>query len=379
MKLLHTSDWHLGKIDGDTPLLDDQLFFIAQICQIISERNVDAVLISGDIFDRSVASAEAVRLYNKAMSDLRLGCNVPVFMIAGNHDSAERLSSLGEILCKAGLYIRGELSDDVSPVPFGDTEIFLLPWITEEKVKAVFPEEKEKISDLTGAYAVILAKMREHFSPEKKHVLLSHAFTANAETSTSDRAAEIGFAPRVSAEVFDAFDYTALGHIHGAQVIRNNVRYCGTPMPYSFGKEEKQTKGVVLFDTESMTQEFLPLELLHKRITLEGTLEELLHPSCEDTVRKGFVRLSVTNSYVGLETLSELKNIYPNILDLKSLTFEKEDSTVTLSMEDLERMENDPLSVFRYFCREEMDAEADDHLLELFENAVRDTEKEAEA
>lgn len=379
MILLHTSDWHLGRSDGDLALLDDQRYFIDQICKTVNERSVDAVLIAGDVFDRSVASAEAIRLYSRAMTDLCFGCGVPVFIIAGNHDSAERLANLEAFLSREGLHIRGELSADVSPIPFGDAEIFLLPWITEEKVRSVFPEERDKITDLSGAYLTVTEKMREKFTASKKHILLAHAFVSGAESSTSDRAAEIGTAPRVSAEVFDGFDYVALGHIHGAQAVSGNAHYCGTPMPYSFGREEVQTKGMILLDTESMAQEFIPLPLLHQRNTLSGTLEALLDPDCTEDVRNGFVRLEVTDSYVGMETLSELKQVYPHILELRGRTYEKEDSTVTLSMEELERMENDPMEVFRYFCREEMELEADEHMTELFASAVKEAEREGEA
>lgn len=376
MKFLHTSDWHLGRSDGDLPLLEDQQYFIDQICNIVKERGVNAVIIAGDVYDRSVASAEAIRLYNRAMTELCFGCGVTVFMIAGNHDSAERLANLGEFLGREGLRILGELSEDITPILFGDAEIFMLPWITEERVKSVFPEEKERITDLSSAYAIVTEKMRAQFSQTKKHILLAHAFVSGAESSTSDRAAEIGTAPRVAAAVFDGFDYVALGHIHGAQSVADNARYCGTPMPYSFGREEAQTKGVILFDTESMVQEFVPLTLLHQRKTLSGTLEALLNPDCTEKVRQGFIRLEVTDSYVGMETLSELKQIYPHILELKGLSYEKDDSTVTLSMEELERMENNPMEVFRYFCREEMGVEADEHMAELFALAVRDAERE---
>ena len=375
MRLLHTSDWHLGKSDGETSLLSDQQYFIDEICEIIKEQRIDAVLIAGDVYDRAIASADAIALYDKAMTDICLGCNIPVLIIAGNHDSAERLAACSKLLSKAGLFVCGELCSDVSPVVFDDAEIFLLPWITEEKVKSVFPEEKERISDLTTAYAVVTDKMRIHFSEGKKHIIVAHAFITNAETSTSDRAAEIGFATQVPSCVFDGFDYIALGHIHGPQKISDSIRYCGTPMPYSFGKEEKQVKGVVILDTESMEQEFVPLKLLHSRTTLEGTLNEIMNPTC-DEICEGYVRLRITDSYVGLETLSELKKIYRHPLEVSGKSFERDGSSVTLSIQELERMENDPVEVFRFFCREEMNTDADEHLTELFINAVNKSEEE---
>jgi len=378
MKLLHTSDWHLGRTDGETILFEDQKYFIDRICEVVSDRKIDAVLIAGDVFDRALSSAEATRIYDYAMTKLCQECDVNVYSIAGNHDSAERLSSCSELLKKSGLYIRGELSGDVSPETLGDCQLFLLPWITEEKVRSVFPEERENINDLESAYRIVTGKMREQFLPGKRHIALSHAFVAGGETSLSDRAAEIGFATQIPAGVFEGFDYVALGHLHGERAITDTVRYSGTPMPYSFGKEETQRKGVVVIDTETMEQEFVDLPLLHKRTTIEDTLEEVLKGQYSDEVKEGFVRLRITDAYVGLQTLSDLKLIFRNLLDVQGVSFENEDSAVTMTMQELEEIENDPVEVFKYFCREAAKREPDEHLVELFRKAVQESEKEAD-
>ena len=291
-----------------------------------------------------------------------------VLTIAGNHDSADRLSSCGSLLEKAGLYISGAAEREARVVAFDDAEVFLLPWVTEEKVRSLYPEER--ISDLTGAYQVLTDHMRERFSPDKKHIVVSHAFITNAETSTSDRAAEIGFATQVSASVFDGFDYVALGHIHKPQNVNGHIRYSGTPMPYSFGKEESQEKSVTLLDTETMTQEIVPLPLLHQRRTLTGTYEELLNPDCPEEARTGYVRLNVTDTALGLELLSRLRQVYPHPLVVSGKAYEGDGTSISLTMEEFEQMENDPSQVFRSFCREEMGQEATPHFVELFEKAV---------
>ena len=368
MIFLHTSDWHLGATEGERELREDQYFFIDEICRIIEERQVDAVLLAGDVYDRSVGSASAIRLYNYAMERICRDLKKTVLTIAGNHDSADRLSSCGSLLEKAGLYISGAAEREARVVAFDDAEVFLLPWITEEKVRSLYPEER--ISDLTGAYQVLTDHMRERFSPDKKHIVVSHAFITNAETSTSDRAAEIGFATQVSASVFDGFDYVALGHIHKPQNVNGHIRYSGTPMPYSFGKEESQEKSVTLLDTETMTQEIVPLPLLHQRRTLTGTYEELLNPDCPEEVRTGYVRLNVTDTALGLELLSNLRQVYPHPLVVSGKAYEGDGTSISLTMEEFEQMENDPSQVFRSFCREEMGQEATPHFVELFEKAV---------
>ena len=368
MIFLHTSDWHLGATEGERELREDQYFFIDEICRIIEERQVDAVLLAGDVYDRSVGSASAIRLYNYAMERICRDLKKTVLTIAGNHDSADRLSSCGSLLEKAGLYISGAAEREARVVAFDDAEVFLLPWVTEEKVRSLYPEER--ISDLSGAYQVLTDRMRERFSPDKKHIVVSHAFITNAETSTSDRAAEIGFATQVSASVFDGFDYVALGHIHKPQNVNDHIRYSGTPMPYSFGKEESQEKSVTLLDTETMTQEIVRLPLLHQRTTLTGTYEELLNPDCPEEVRTGYVRLNVTDTALGLELLSKLRQVYPHPLVVSGKAYEGDETSITLTMEELEQMENDPSQVFRSFCREEMGQEATPHFVELFEKAV---------
>lgn len=373
MKILHTSDWHLGAADGDRSLKEDQKFFIDEIYKIVKEEKVEAVLLAGDVYDRSVSSAEAIKLYDYAMTRLCMEAGVKVCVIAGNHDSAERLSSCSNLLSAAGLFIAGSLEKEINKVSFEDTDIYLLPWITEERVKSVYPEQKENIHSLEDAYRTVTDEIRNDFYAGKKHIILSHAFITDSETSTSDRAAEIGFATQVSAGVFDGFDYVALGHIHKPQDVKENIRYSGTPMPYSFGKEETQEKSVTIIDTENMEKTVVPLKLLHKRRTLTGELESLLKPDLDDDVKEGYVRVQVTDNYVGLEVLSELRRVYPNLLEAMGKSFEGENSSVTLSIEELEKLEEDPVEVFKYFCKEETGEEADEHLIKLFLQAVNET------
>ena len=370
MILLHTSDWHLGAAEGVRPLLEDQEFFIEEICRIIDREGVNAVLIAGDVFDRSVSSAEAIRLYDHAMTSICLKRGIPACIIAGNHDSAERLASCSRLLSEVGLHIAGALTRTPQVASLGDTEVFLLPWITEAKVKGVFPEEKEGIQSLEDAYRVVTGHYRAAFSPGKRHVLLAHAFITDTETSSSDRAAEIGFAAQVPADVFDGFDYVALGHLHKPQDVTPRIRYSGTPMPYSFGREERQEKSVTLIDTETMEKRIIPLPQLHRRTTITGTLEEVLHPTCGEDGKNGYVRAVVTDSYLGAETLAALRGVYPNLLDWSGKSFEGGGTSVTLTVQELEEMERDPVEVFCYFCRKELEVEPDDRLIALFAKAV---------
>ena len=376
MIFLHTSDWHLGATGGERDLWDDQKYFIDAICGIVREKRVDAVLLAGDVYDRSVPAASAIGLYDYAMNRLCGELGVKVLTIAGNHDSAERLASCAGLLDKAGLYLQGAAQREPRVVEFADSQVFFLPWMTEEKIKSLYPEERDGITDLTEAYRVAVNHMREKFIPGKHHLLLSHAFITNAETSTSDRAAEIGFATQVPASVFEGFDYVALGHIHKPQQVNPFIRYSGSPMAYSFGKEERQEKSVTLIDTASMTQQVVPLPLLHRWTTLTDSYEALLAGEYPEEIREGYVRLNVTDTAVGLDMLSRLRQVYPNALVVAGKTYDGEDTTITLTMEQLEQMESDPAEVFKSFCREEMGQEATDHFLQLFAQAVEEADAE---
>lgn len=376
MIFLHTSDWHLGATGGERDLWDDQKYFIDAICGIVREKRVDAVLLAGDVYDRSVPSAAAIGLYDYAMNRLCGELGVKVLTIAGNHDSAERLASCAGLLDKAGLYLQGAAQREPRVVEFADSQVFFLPWMTEEKIKSLYPEERDGITDLTEAYRVAVNHMREKFIPGKHHLLLSHAFITNAETSTSDRAAEIGFATQVPASVFEGFDYVALGHIHKPQQVNPFIRYSGSPMAYSFGREERQEKSVTLIDTAAMTQEVVPLPLLHRWTTLTDSYETLLAGEYPEEIRNGYVRLNVTDTAVGLDMLSRLRQVYPNALVVAGKTYDGEDTTITLTMEQLEQMESDPAEVFKSFCREEMGQEAADHFLQLFAQAVEEADAE---
>lgn len=376
MIFLHTSDWHLGATGGERDLWDDQKYFIDAICGIVREKRVDAVLLAGDVYDRSVPAASAIGLYDYAMNRLCGELGVKVLTIAGNHDSAERLASCAGLLDKAGLYLQGAAQREPRVVEFADSQVFFLPWMTEEKIKSLYPEERDGITDLTEAYRVAVHHMREKFIPGKRHFLLSHAFITNAETSTSDRAAEIGFATQVPASVFEGFDYVALGHIHKPQQVNPFIRYSGSPMAYSFGKEERQEKSVTLIDTASMTQQVVPLPLLHRWTTLTDAYEALLAGEYPEEIREGYVRLNVTDTAVGLDMLSRLRQVYPNALVVAGKTYDGEDTTITLTMEQLEQMESDPAEVFKSFCREEMGQEATDHFLQLFAQAVEEADAE---
>ena len=377
MKFLHTSDWHLGMtFRGDISYREDQEYAIRQICRIAVDEKVDGILLAGDIFDKSIASQEALQVYDEVMTYICGTLNIPVYLIAGNHDGAERISQCNELLKKSGLYIAGSLEEKPYVANAGDVDIYLLPWISTDKVRSIYPEESEDITSMESAYKLVLDRYRECFVPGHKNILVAHAFIVNAQTSTSDRAAEVGRATMVRSYVFDGFDYVALGHLHGPQQINEHIRYSGTPMAYSFGKEEEQEKSVTIIDTDTWEQKIMPLAQLHKRITLTGTFDELMKADFDEDTLNGYVRLEVTDSYVGLESMADFRERYRNLLEVSSKDFENDDARITMTIEELEQVDEDPESLFRRYCEDILDEAPSTHMMELFKNAIKTYEKE---
>lgn len=375
MKILHTSDWHIGASDGNRSLKEDQLFFLEEIYRVIEQENIDVVVIAGDVYDRAITSAEAISLYDDAMTHICNELGKEVLIIAGNHDSAERLASCSGLLEKAGLHIVGAIKSEPTIVSYEDVDFYMLPWFSEDKVKSVYPEKIADINSLTDAYKVVCDKCRETFAEGKKHIAVSHAFITGSELSVSDRAAElavVGLATQVSADVFDGFDYVALGHIHKPQNVRDNIRYSGTPMPYSFGKEEAQEKSVTVIDTDTMEQKIVPLKLLHKRTTIKDTWDNVTSAVYPDEVRRGYVRVMITDAFVGIEKISVIQSMFENVLELSGNSLTDENAVIAMSMSEFREMESDPIQIFKSFYKDCFNAEPDDHFVNMFLESIED-------
>lgn len=344
MKLIHTSDWHFGMSLGTGSYADDQRYFLSQLYDLIKRENVGAVLLSGDVYDSSVTNAEAISLYNEAVTKLCLELGVTLIVIAGNHDSAARLASCRELLKAAGLYVTGRLERDVQPILLngGNVAVYSLPFFGKDEVLALFPEKKGEIRSYETAMLTVCDHIRETMDPGRKNIILSHSLIVNAELSESDRSARVGFATAVSKDVFRGFDYVALGHIHKPQVIDDHIRYSGSPLQYSFGSEETQEKGVVLIDTDTMAQTFIPLPPLHRRVTVEGTYHEIV--SRED-IRGDYLRLHVLDRYAGLDLVADLRERFPGLLEVYGKGMTESEDAAALSLEELQSLDETDIMI----------------------------------
>ena len=367
MKLLHTSDWHFGMTLGTGSYAEDQRFFLDRLYRLIREEKIEALLLSGDIYDSSVVSAEAIGLYNEAMTKLCLELGVTVIAIAGNHDSAARLASCRELLKGAGLHITGKVERDPVPVLLdgGKVAVYSIPFFTRDEITALLPEKKDQICNTETAMLAYCGHIRGQMDESKKNILLSHSLIVGSELSESDRSARVGFATAISKDVFQGFDYVALGHIHKPQAIENHIRYSGSPLKYAFGAEESQEKGVVVVDTDTMEIRFVPIALKRERRSVTGTFEELL---AREDIRDDYLRLYVTDQYAGLELVGQLREKFPHLLEVygKSLTEEGELSVLTV--EELEEMKEEDIMI--RFLAENFSAEPTPEQLQLFRDVL---------
>lgn len=317
MKLLHLSDLHLGKRVNGFSQIPDQIHILDQILSIARERKPDAVLIAGDVYDKSVPSAEAVELLDRFLTDLA-GTGTDVFLISGNHDSAERLAFGGRLLSAARVWVSPVYDGKVLSVKrsddHGDLTIHLLPFLKPAQVRPHFQDAViERYSD------AVEAALSACDLSEGRHVLLAHQLVTGAERSESEDIS-IGGSDNVDAAVFSGFDYVALGHLHRPQNVGDNLRYCGTPLKYSFGEAE-QEKSVTLVTLEEkghVSVETVPLTPLHDLKRIRGSYSELMNrdfylntglPDC-------YLHITLTDEEDIPDAIGRLRSVYPNIMQL---------------------------------------------------------------
>ena len=318
MKFIHLSDLHIGKRVHEVSMLEDQAYILSQILTIIADTRAEAVLISGDVYDKTVPSAEAVTLFDDFLFRLAEK-GIPVLIISGNHDSPERLSFGNRLLEKSRIHISPVYTGEIRPVTltdeYGDVHFWLLPFLKPGQVRHCFPEET--VESYTDACRVAIAHMG--VDAGQRNVLLTHQFVTGAAVCDSEELS-VGGTDNVDAEVFEAFDYTALGHLHGPQNVGSNrIRYCGTPLKYSFS-EANQHKSVTLVELGekgALHVELIPLTPRHDLRQLRGSFADLTdRANYEGTAVDDYLHILLTDEEDVPEAVGRLRAIYKNLLQL---------------------------------------------------------------
>ena len=367
MKILHTSDWHLGLDFYGASLLRDQEAMVDRIADIAAQERVGAVLLAGDVFDRAVVGADAMGVYNRAMRRLCLEERIPVVVCAGNHDGAARLSLLQELLAPSGLHVFGRAGAQDDRVDLGEAVVHVLPYCTTDDARLSFPAEREAIGSAADAVAAFLA----HRAPERDgrfHILLGHCFAAGGQAGRSDRAAAVGGALAVPVGAFAPFDYAALGHLHKAQTLAGGrVRYCGAPLAYAFD-EAGQEKGVTILDTGDGSLRAVPVPPLRPVEARTGAVDALLAGESD-----AYLHLTVTDALATASVQDALRQKYPNALLIESALLSREGGAPLLTAQ--EAAADTPLALAEKFYLYKTGLEMDDEQRAWFQRAVEEAER----
>ncbi|MDT2737410.1 exonuclease SbcCD subunit D [Enterococcus pseudoavium] len=316
MKVLHTADWHLGKKLHGYDLLPDQAYILDQILKIAKAEAVDAIIIAGDLYDRSVPSEDSVRLLNQTLTDWNLKEKLPLLAISGNHDSATRLATGTPWFNQANFYLHTRLAEAFTPIDMGDTEFYLLPYF--EPVDARIYFEDPELRTIKDAMPKVIQKIEDCFSPNKKHILVSHFFVAGSSKTDSETKIEVGGLDGINGALLENFDYVALGHLHGKDALKlPNARYSGSPLKYSLS-EKDQAKGVWIVDTATNDFSFQTLTPLHEVCELQASFAELLQPEFYTNFKRDdYLSLLLEDRAVIPNLMNQLRQVYPRIIQVE--------------------------------------------------------------
>ena len=370
MKLIHLSDLHLGKRVNDFPMLEDQAYILDRILEIIDAEQPEAVLIAGDVYDKTIPSSEAVALLDDFLVKLA-DRSLAVLLISGNHDSPERLAFANRLMEGRGVYIAPVYHGEVTPVTLEDVhglvDFWLLPFLKPVHLRRFFPEEG--VESYTDAMACAIRHMP--LDPTRRNVLVTHQFVTGAERCESEEVS-VGGADNVDASVFAPFDYVALGHLHGPQSIgEERVRYCGTPLKYSFS-EVRHQKSVTVIELEekgTMNLRAVPLTPKRDMVELRGGFAQISSPAFYEQVdRDAYVRVILTDENDIYGAMGQLRSIYPNLMRLDYDNPRTRSGTAELEEADVKR---NPLELFEEFYQQQnhqpMSEEQRGYLAELLE------------
>lgn len=319
MKCIHLSDLHIGKRVNEFSMLEDQKYILNEILKIIDEEKPDAVLIAGDVYDRSVPSGEAVQLFDEFLVNLAER-ELEVFVISGNHDSPERLAFGSKLMEKSGVHLSEVYGGEVKPVVlqdgFGKVNIYMLPFIKPANVKRFYPEEE--IVSYTDALKIAVERME--INCEERNIIITHQFVTGASRSESEEIS-VGGTDNVDAAVFDGFDYVALGHIHRPQNMGGErIRYCGTPLKYSFSEAGHQ-KSVTVAELKrkgDLSVREIPLVPLRDMKEIKGMYEDITLKGYYDktSLTEDYLHITLTDEEDVPDAIGKLRIIYKNLMKL---------------------------------------------------------------
>lgn len=349
MKIIHTSDWHLGKSLFGQSLIDDQSDFIGNFfLPLVQKETPDIVIISGDIFDRNVAPAEAIRLFENFIGKMA-ELQIPLAVITGNHDSRDRIALCPELLRGSGIFIYTATDSFNKPVELcvknEKLRVYPLPFFSGQQAIEHLGRETDSYPT---AFADIISEIKALLEPDYINILAAHCFVTGASLTDSENPVYVGNSAQVSRDLFGCFDYTALGHLHSPQSVGETVRYSGSPLKYSFD-EEHQTKCVLKaeFTDKKLTVTPIPVPPKHDLRTVKGSFDEIteLGKSCPSD---DYIHIILTDRFPIYMPVDRLREYFPNILNL---SYESLASVINQEAHTIDKSSSDE-EIFRQFMRQ---------------------------
>ena len=378
MRLMHLSDLHLGKVLLEQSLIDDQGYILEEIIKIIKEKNVDVVMISGDVYDKAIPNIEAVKLFSEFLTQLyKLG--VKVFVIAGNHDSKDRLSFGNELFVDNGVYIEGVFNGSLKWVElddeWGKVLIYMLPFVRPCDVRGYYPDEE--ISSYDDAVRVIISNSDIDYS--KRNILMVHQFvTASGveiERSESETLS-LGGIDNVDVSNFLEFDYVAMGHIHrGQKLIKDTIRYSGSPLKYSFSESnhKKSVPIIELNEKGNVSVELVELNPIRDMRIIKGRLDNLLS---SDVVAIGnvddYINVILTDEEYIMDAIGKIRNVYKNVLRLEYQN-KRSSFNEKIVLDNESNYKKSELDLFMEFYKKQNNVDLDDERFNIVKSVIKDS------
>jgi len=382
VRFLHTSDWHLGRLFHGVHLTEDQAYILAQFNELVCDSKPDAIIIAGDIYDRAVPPIEAVELLNELVCKILLECKVPIIMIAGNHDSAERLGFGSRLLSGQGLYVAGPLTKEIVPVTLYDKygPVYFAPFTYAEPALVRERLSCSAVGNHEQAMQAMIQQVSRKIPNGARSVAIAHAFIAGSMESESERPLSVGGSSMVNSSVFQPFSYTALGHLHNSQQAGNQtVRYSGSLLKYSFD-EAQQQKGINMVEIDqhgNVTVEKISLSPRRDVRCIKGYFNQILQQPIEAKSRQDYLLVTLLDSEPILDAMGKLREIYPNVLQIESPRFSKTGVLSGLATDHRKLSEKELFAAFfTQMTGESMTAEQQEQLATVIEDLYRQ-EREA--
>lgn len=405
IKILHTSDWHLGKSIYGQSMLPDQEYFINEILyKTIKQESPDLIIIAGDIFDKAIAPVEAIRLFNNFLNIIKHDFKIPIAIISGNHDSADRMGIGSSILRESGIYIATQIQDLFSPIILtkenGHTyissnseesqlninsnltqvAIYLLPYIDSAIIKDFLKDEISKLKDdndstqitsFNNLYNLLLNKIKTMLGPNVFNILVTHCFVAGCKTSESESTLFVGGSSNINADIFNRFNYVALGHLHSPQKAGSNSFYSGSPLKYSFDEVSHQ-KSISIIEIENQEYNIkkIPIKPLKDLKIISGLFQEIVeigkNNPCDD-----YILINLKDNKPIYMPIVQLRVYFPNVLVIKNEFLENDSFLIqSINKDILGHSKVTEQEVLEKFLQEICNTETTDYDLKIFNDAL---------